>query len=70
MTKAIVIVRVSYHPSGNFTLTRQNPGVIPEDVTTPERDAAVFYRKVAAFLGELAAQGTEFSYVDTDLDLR
>jgi hypothetical protein len=59
---AVIRLEVSYHPTGNYTLTEQRKGErLPHDVQEEglwtESDKAVFYRSLARYIDHLSKQG-------------
>jgi hypothetical protein len=69
--KGELLLRVSFHPSGRFTLVERSGGPA-EDVQTGDLlgndDEASFYRAVAQHLALRASEGWKVRYEDTDVD--
>lgn len=67
-TSENVILKVSVHPSGRHTLTRQDPGErMPKDLDGPlfaNDDQVEFYRAVARYIADAAAAGEAIVYRD------
>jgi hypothetical protein len=66
-----VELKVSYHPSGRYTLTEKSGtrtvagDPAPNSALFANTDKAEFYREVAKRIAELAEQGKSISYEDT-----
>ena len=71
---ASVELRVSYHASGNLTLTEKSEGETMKDVRTQSGkliangSAGEFYRAVAHEIADRQAIGQKVAYIDTSLD--
>lgn len=65
---AAIELRVSFHPSGNYTLTEKSPtGGAPKDCTGDlfvNSDAGSFYKAVAQKIADFHRNGIPFVYVD------
>ncbi len=63
-----VTLKVSYHPSGNRTLTMSVNGSIPVDCDgdlMTNGDTGSFYRAVAQKIADLHVEDSEIVYQDT-----
>ncbi len=68
MTKKVEL-RVSYHPSGNRTLTEKYDDQVKKDCSGDlfvNGDDGGFYRAVAKKIATLAAQGYVIEYEDSE----
>lgn len=62
-------LKVEYHPSGRYTLTERSGGNVKEDCKGPlfsNDDKGEFYKAVANKIADLASQGVDIDYKDSN----